>query len=129
MSVRAVLAALALAFAVYQAARGLLWVIWPANPGLLLAAVVIYLVATALTIFAVPHPRDPEAPREPMPLWAAIVAAGAAPCHPILPGVAGRRAWVEAPPPKRRRAPRRGRTWPGSRTRGRGRRPRAGRRS
>lgn len=88
MTVRAVLAALALAFAVYQAARGLLWVIWPANPGLLLAAVMIYLTATAITIFAVPNPRDPDAPREPMPLWAAIVAAGTVLIIPTMTGLA-----------------------------------------
>ncbi len=89
MTVRTVLAALALAFAVYQAARGLLWTVWPQNPGLLLAAVIIYLGATVVTIFAVPRPlAGSDSPREPMPLWAALVAAATVVIIPTMTGLA-----------------------------------------
>lgn len=74
MTVRTVLAALALAFALYQAARGLLWTPFPERPGILVAALVLYLAATVVTIFAIPRPVPGAATaREPMPLWAAVV--------------------------------------------------------
>jgi len=75
MTVRTVLAALALAFAVYQAARGLIWTAFPERPGILIAALIIYVTATVVTIFAIPRARPGETtPREPMPRWAAISA-------------------------------------------------------
>jgi len=56
MTVRTVLAALALAFAVYQAARGLIWTAFPERPGILIAALIIYVTATVVTIFAIRGP-------------------------------------------------------------------------
>lgn len=90
MNVRTVLSALALAFAVYQAARGLLWrPEEPSQPGLLTAALILYLAATTVTIFAVPRSATtPDAPREPMPLWAAVVALVTVAIVPTMTGLA-----------------------------------------
>lgn len=90
MNVRTVLSALALAFAVYQAARGLLWrPELPNQPGLLTAALILYLAATTVTIFAVPRSATtPDSPREPMPLWAAIVALVTVAIAPTMTGLA-----------------------------------------
>jgi hypothetical protein len=90
MSVRTVLSALALAFAVYQAARGLLWTPEPpVRPGYLTAAVILYLAATVVTIFAVPRSSTtPGSSREPMPLWAAVVALVTVAIAPTMTGLA-----------------------------------------
>ena len=90
MTVRAVLSGLALAFAAYQAARGLLWSqAYPLRPGVLVAALVLYLVATMVTIFAVPRPASgADTPREPMPLWAAVVALVTVAIVPSMTGFA-----------------------------------------
>jgi hypothetical protein len=90
MNVRTVLSALALAFAVYQAARGLLWTPEPpVRPGYLTAAVILYLAATVVTIFAVPRSSTtPGSSREPMPLWAALVALVTVAIAPTMTGLA-----------------------------------------
>lgn len=91
MSMRVVLVALAIAFALYQAVRGAIWtnVSGPTTPWLLVAALVCYLAVTAVCVFATPRTPPGEAPRrEPMPTWAALLAVGAAICLPTLTGSA-----------------------------------------
>ncbi|MDX2376999.1 hypothetical protein M4I32_09335 [Microbacterium sp. LRZ72] len=90
MSVRTVLGVLALAFALYQGARGILWTrTMPAVPWLLVGAIVFFVVVVAVCIFAIPRAglRDP-AKREPMPVWAAVLAVLATLLLPSATGVA-----------------------------------------
>ncbi|HPT95170.1 MAG TPA: hypothetical protein PLA13_08660 [Microbacteriaceae bacterium] len=62
VSVRRVLVVLGVAFTIYQAARGMIWTEPPAHPWLMVLAVVLYLVVTALCLFTTrtPPPLSPE---------------------------------------------------------------------
>jgi len=89
MSIRLVLTVLAVAFALYQAVRGVLWTTWPTQPWLLGIALGAYLLATVLAVFSTPRTPPGEEPRsEPMPLWAAWVAVVAAMALPTMTGLA-----------------------------------------
>lgn len=89
MSVRALLTGLGAAFALYLAARALVWVEGvPARPGLAIAMILLYLIATALCMFADarPEPRHESPDDEIMllntgsggpsrlPVWACVLA-------------------------------------------------------
>lgn len=74
MSVRFVLSLLGMAFAVYQVFRGLVWVVPPESPALLVGAVVLYLPLVALAVLATTRrAREDETRKEPMPLWVAVL--------------------------------------------------------
>jgi hypothetical protein len=89
MTVRAVLSALALAFAAYQAARGILWTTPPTMPWLLIAALALYIAATLICIFAVPPQGSTgESQSEPMPTWAAASMLVVAATIPTMTGLA-----------------------------------------
>lgn len=90
MTVRAVLSVLAIAFAAYQAARGIIWTPeMPDRPWLLIAAISLYLVTTAVCVAVTPR-TPPGEPRraEPMPWWAAILALVVAGVVPTATGLA-----------------------------------------
>ena len=78
MSIRALLTVIAIAFAVYQAVRGVLfWGAPPEKPVLLVILLAAYLAIAIAAVYAVPRQKsqpEPEEPaREPMPMWAAIL--------------------------------------------------------
>lgn len=89
VSVRRVLVVLGVAFTLYQAARGLIWTRWPAEPWMVALAIIIYLVVAGLCLFIsrppVPLLEDAEsaAPRfgrrerSHLPMWVALAALAA----------------------------------------------------
>lgn len=96
MSIRVALISLGLAFAVYQAARGLLWTSTPELPWLFIVAIIGFAITSIVAIFAAPKTAPGEEPRrEPMPVWSALVALLAA---VVLPSATGFAVGGDLPP-------------------------------